>query len=381
MRACIIFSVILVHTLSFFDVQTRPGSTSNLGLDMLVMNFHYTREAFMLITGIVLFYTYYDRQHAILSFWRKRLTLIAIPYVAWTAIYYAFEGTYLHDFSWSPALLLPKFGASLLSANMFFLYFLMVSMQFYLLFPLVLKFMKKMENHLVSVFAVSFVVEVVIMYINQVYIDPIHLQHASKFVVLFVHHRDELIFTYEFWFIAGAILSIKYTQIRDWVWSHTKLVLSLIALMTLILWATYLLDHQVLHFSDWSAVDTLQPVMVPYSLVVSVGLWFIGLKWAHVRVQPNMRRVTPVIQFFGGVSFGIFLFHPLALHYMEAIDYHVHWHGVAHYLLIPFTAISAYVLSGLAAYALGKVPYLSYIVGEKTHIRRRVDKMSATQTV
>ncbi|WDL97244.1 acyltransferase [Alicyclobacillus sp. ALC3] len=381
MRAFVIFSVILVHTLAFFDVQATPGSISNLGLDMLTMNFHFTRETFMLITGVVLFYTYYDRQHAILSFWRKRITLIAIPYVAWTAIYYAFEGTYVPGFSWAPAVLLPKFGASLLSANMFFLYFLMVSMQFYVLFPLALKFMKKVENHLGWVFAVSFVIEVAILYVNQVYIDPAQWKFSSPFINLLIHHRDELIFTYQFWFIAGAIISIKYAQIRDWVWSHTKLVLGAVVLMVLLLWATYFLTHQVFHFVDWIAVDTLQPIMVPYSLVVSIGLWFIGMKWARVRATANMRRTSRIIQFFGGVSFGIFLFQPLALHYTEAIDYHVHWHGFAHYLLIPFTAIGSYVLSAVGAYVVSKIPYLSYIVGEKTNLRRRVDKASATQTV
>ncbi|WP_157071199.1 acyltransferase family protein, partial [Alicyclobacillus acidiphilus] len=96
MRACIILGVICVHVISAYNVRTPNLSGLDFASSLLVMSFHFTREAFMFITGLVLFYTYYDREFNVFSFWRKRLFLIAIPYVAWTAIYILYEGTYYH---------------------------------------------------------------------------------------------------------------------------------------------------------------------------------------------------------------------------------------------------------------------------------------------
>ncbi|WP_268884488.1 MULTISPECIES: acyltransferase [Alicyclobacillus] len=370
MRACIILGVIFVHVFSAFDAQTPAFSRTNISLDLLTMAFHFTREAFMFITGLVLFYTYYDRTFTVWSFWRKRLSLIAVPYIAWTALYILFTGTYLNHFNWAWQSLAHRFGHALLTANQFFLYFLLVSMQLYVLFPLIVKMVRKLERHLWWLVSVSFALEIGIMVLNQTVLNHLDVSRLPTWLFILVHYRDRFILTYQFWFVAGAALSVKYNQVKNWVSSRPGVVGVAAVLGILVLWATYFVERFGLHMTDGEAVDVLQPIMIPYALIVATLLWSIGLKWTRVMAEPGLRRVTPVIRFFGGVSFGIFLLHPIALHYLEQIDNRLHLHGAAHLVLIPFTAVLAYVLSGFAAYLIGKIPFVSYIVGTKTRLRR-----------
>lgn len=374
MRACIILGVVCVHFLSSFNTHTMPFSASNMVAGLLIMTFHFTREAFMFITGLVLFYTYYDRQFTMFSFWRKRLLLIAVPYVAWTALYILYTGTYLAHFSWTEPFLLHRFGRALLTANQFFMYFLLVSMQLYVVFPLMLKMMRKLKPYHGWVFAISFALEVGIMIFNQAVLQYVNVFHLPAWLGIIVHYRDRFILTYQFWFIAGAILAIRYQDIKAWVAARTRLVVTVLSLGLVAVWGFYFLNRFGFQLPDSRALDTLQPIMVPFSLIVAAVLWIAGMKWAAASakegVRPRMQRFSRIIRFFGGVSFGIFLIHPIAIHYVVRLDRLVHAPLIVHFILLPLWIALAYTSAGVAAYLIGKIPFVSYIVGEKTKFNR-----------
>ncbi|WAH39121.1 acyltransferase [Alicyclobacillus dauci] len=370
MRACIILGVICVHVLSSYDAKTVPFSTANIGMDLLTMTFHFTREAFMFITGLVLFYTYADREFSSTSFWKKRFALIAIPYIAWTALYILFTGTYLQGFDWTATHLWSTFVQSLLTANQFFLYFLMVSMQLYLVFPLMLKLLKRLKRVHPWVFAGSFVLELLIMGFNQWVMPHVDLTQLPTWLAVLLHYRDRFILTYQFWFVAGAIFAMNYQTVRDFVTSRGRMVASVLIVGLLALYGTYFAERFGLHFADGAAVDVLQPIMIPYSLIAAATLWTIGTAWSRVRTEERMRRFSGIVRFFGGVSFGIFLLHPIALHYVESIANQLNVSRGVHFAFIPVIIAVTYVAAGFAAYAIGKIPMVSYIVGEKTRLAR-----------
>lgn len=379
MRACIILGVIAVHTISNFNVHTKSLSGLDFVSSWLVMSFHFTREAFMFITGLVLFYTYYDREFKVFSFWRKRLFLIAIPYVAWTAIYILYEGTYFSKFHWTVSYLTHTFVKGLWSADMFFLYFLMVSMQLYVVFPLMIKFMRKFQRGHLWLFFISLAVEIGLMVFNQAYVQFVNIHDVPGWVGLIVKYRDRIIITYEFWFIAGALLAVHYQDVKAWALRHVRLLVSLLLFGLIVLWGVYFMNRFAFGLNDSRALDALQPVMIPYSLVVAAMLWLVGLKWQAT--SSSRPRLSRVIRFFGSVSFGIFLFHPVALHYVDKISSLIHASKGVHFALLPIWIVLAYVLSGGAAYVVGKIPYVSYIVGEKTKFSRRTQNTSLSKAV
>src|SRR5947209_5962005 len=120
-------AVIGVHAVAFTE---SPANRAWAGVLMLLQ---FGREVFFALTGFVLVYAARGRTLSARAFWRKRFPFIAIPYLAWSGIYLAFHfwTLPLHGrLSWSTVLWDFATGNS-----EYHLYFLLVSMQLYLVFP------------------------------------------------------------------------------------------------------------------------------------------------------------------------------------------------------------------------------------------------------
>ena len=86
-RLVIMVFVVGVHTLAF------GGGQVTVVLGAVTTIFHTSRELFFLLTALVLTYNYGHRgQVRWLRFWRRRYWLVVPAYVAWSLIYYAFDG-------------------------------------------------------------------------------------------------------------------------------------------------------------------------------------------------------------------------------------------------------------------------------------------------
>lgn len=127
-------AVIAVHALAFTE---QP---SNRGVAGAMMLLQFGREVFFSITGFVLVYSMKDRPVRLRQFWPRRLLYVAVPYVAWTAIY---DGYSILGPQHAP-LSLTTFGQDLLYGGaMYHLYFLLVTLQLYLVFPLLMAFVRR----------------------------------------------------------------------------------------------------------------------------------------------------------------------------------------------------------------------------------------------
>ncbi|WP_430111583.1 acyltransferase family protein [Paenibacillus sp. B1-33] len=103
--------------------------------------FKYGTPTFILLSSFVLFYNYGgDKlQVSVLGkFYKNRFFYVCIPYVICSLFYFAFvQVTLYSDQSWSEAA--PLFVNKLLTGTTYtHLYFMYISIQFYLLFPLLL---------------------------------------------------------------------------------------------------------------------------------------------------------------------------------------------------------------------------------------------------
>jgi peptidoglycan/LPS O-acetylase OafA/YrhL len=140
-RLLIIGLVVGVHTLS------NGGGVINGLLGGFITVFHTSRELFFLLTGLVLTYNYGLRPRILLpSFWWRRYKLVVPAYLAWTVIYFlADPGRLSATGLWH----------DLLTGNArYHMYFLLVTMQVYLLFPLVRWLLRRTSGHHVVLFGV-----------------------------------------------------------------------------------------------------------------------------------------------------------------------------------------------------------------------------------
>ncbi|WP_067933309.1 acyltransferase [Alicyclobacillus kakegawensis] len=378
MRAFIMLSVISVHTLArFIEMEPQQAATPLLILGAVITPLHFTREAFMFITGLVLFITYYRRDFSTLKFWRKRFSLIAIPYLFWNIIYIVFGGITQGTYDWSLGSMIRVLAHSLEVGNQFYLYYVLVTMQLYVVFPVLLYGLRKLERWHTHIFIASFILELGLMYLTKFvlsHLDPSSLPGILSHLDI---HRQAFLLTYQFWFIAGGVVACHYDRIMSFMDTHARMLWTTLGVAVVIVVAHYFVDQLVLMEGSSLSETVLQPIMVPFSLIVIACMGYAGFQWAKRRELPAWRPFSRFIKTASDTSFGIFLIQPFPLYVMETTVQHLQVPSWVHFSLIPVSVLFVYFSSMLVAYGIGKVPGLAYCVGRKVNIRM-VQSTSAT---
>jgi surface polysaccharide O-acyltransferase-like enzyme len=286
-------SVIAVHTVATI---TPPDSVPAGGAAMLL---HFTREAFFALTAFVLVHRYRDRL-PIVPFWRRRFLLVGVPYVIWSVIY---SGLALIMVPLPPTAALTQLGRNLLTGTAWYhLYFLVVTMQFYLLFPLFLRLLRGSRGRHWWLLGISAVL--------QVGIDAgLHVAHPSGIAAELMRYDGSFVGSYVFYLVLGGVTALHADRVQAWVRRHPAIVLAALVLTSAAAEGWY--RRSVLGGSSpVAASDVFQPVMVPWCVAVITALFALGVTWAAQRgAGPGSRAV----EIGSDRSFGVFLVHPMVL--------------------------------------------------------------------
>jgi peptidoglycan/LPS O-acetylase OafA/YrhL len=284
-------AVIFVHALAFTE---EPSDGVAAGL-MMVLQFG--REVFFALTGFVLVYSCIGRPVQARPFWRKRFLYVGVPYVAWTVIYYAFtfvSGPHA-PFSWV------TLGEDLFNGDAeYHLYFLLVSMQLYLVFPLLIRFVRATAHRAVLVLVVVGSINVAWLAVLQWINGP------SGWGGFIWTHAYELLPTYALYVLAGCYAALHLQTLLALLRAHRR---------RLVIWALGGLAFTELAYlvqTAWmdprSANNPLQPVMVVCSASVVILLVLAGDAWA-TRSRVGLRAIRRA----SDISFGVYLLHPVVL--------------------------------------------------------------------
>lgn len=286
--------VIAVHTVA----TVNPDSSVPAGgVEMLL---HFTREAFFALTAFVLMYRYRDRL-AVRPFWRHRFWLIGAPYVAWTAVY---SGLALVTTPLAPSTALIQLGSNLLTGTAcYHLYFLVVTMQFYLLFPVFRWFLQVTRGRHHWLLAGGAVLQIGIN-------AGLHVAHPTGGLAELLWHYDgSFIGSYTFYLLLGGVAALHADRAHGWVRAHPVAV-AVASLITGAAAEGWYLRSVRNGVPVPVACDVFQAVMAPWCLAVITALFALGVAWAD-------RRATGLgsqaIKISSDRSFGVFLVHPMLL--------------------------------------------------------------------
>lgn len=350
-RAVTIVSVIMVHS-TWFTANGGDSITAGAILSVL----HFTRESFMALTGFVLTYSLWDRPAQWGRFWVKRYRLIAIPYIIWSAAYLTLS---------MPVWPIGPYVSKLLrdlptGAAWFHLYYLLITMQFYLVMPGFLWLIRRCQNHAWRLVAVAAVLEVTLMAYDQ-YGLSIHPGGLNAYT-------GTEVWTYGLYFIIGGVMASHWREISVWLKSHSRAVIGFLVISILVMLGFYFaqLDGQVSRINFADAV--LQPAMVLESVaiflaLVRVGIWY-QKYWRESKI-PWHARVTKRI---ADVSFGMYLMHPMILQGWLLLIHYWRWKPnpwLLDGLTVGLLVVSSAVITGL----LARTSWAPWIIG-RSAVRR-----------
>ena len=293
-------AVIAVHTVATIN---PPSSVSAGGAAMLL---HCTRETFFALTAFVLVHRYRDGL-SVVPFWRRRFFLVGTVYVTWSMIYSVLA---LITVPLPPtgtlSGALTQLGRNLFTGTAcYHLYFLIVTMQFYLLFPLFLRLLRGAAGRrgwrwcLLGLSAVL-----------QVGIDAgLHVAHPSGMAAQLLGYDGSFVGSYVFYFVLGGVAALHAARVQAWVLGHPAVVFGALVLTGAVAEGWYLRSVRS-GGPPVLASDVFQPVMVPWCVAAMTALFALGVGWAARRRAGPWSRAVAIGS---DRSFGVFLVHPIVL--------------------------------------------------------------------
>ncbi|WP_166463060.1 acyltransferase [Amycolatopsis acidicola] len=279
--------VIGMHVLALAPVAPTAG------IGALIIVFHVSREVFFVLTAFVLTYSTKGKKMRWPKFWRRRYLFVVVPYVTWTVLYFfANGGPYLGE----------NFVQQLLTGTArYHLYFLLVSMQIYLIYPLLRAFLKATQKHhgLLLGFGVCF---------QLLFSLAVQRNWAFGPLAGWVHAPDALLPSYLGYILAGGIAAWHRERLVAWTRAHVGVAFGACAAAIGLGIGVYLLQVYVQGLDPLAASIVFEPVVVVESFGVVWAFLAAGLLWAE-RGRPGEKLIR------GGsdASFGIYLVHPLLL--------------------------------------------------------------------
>jgi surface polysaccharide O-acyltransferase-like enzyme len=285
--------VIAVHTIAF----TVPHRY--LAAYGLLMLLHCTREVFFALTAFVLVHGALRRTGpARPGAARRRFVLVGVPYLAWSAVYVATSALTTHQSL--PALLVAYAEDVVMGTAEYHLYFLLVTMQVYLVMPLLVRLLRERRTHL-PLLAGSLVVQLGITGVMEYLPGPIAWMHGAP---------QQLFPAYLFCIDGGGVAAARGDAFLAWVRKRR----GTIALLVVAAGSLAVGVYAVQIGAGWGvtrASDAMQPALVLWSAAAAVGVLSIGAAWADRRREG--RATSRAVAWASDRSFGIFLSHPLVL--------------------------------------------------------------------
>ena len=279
--------VISTHSVLYF----APAAAS-VGSGAALLLLHVSREGFFFISACMLTYAYADLGVAGLRrYYGRRFLSVVIPYLCWTVIYFLYLLPTAHYASLAAAL---KHLAAMAYTGYYQLYFLLVIMQFYLVFPLVLMLLRRTRGHHGRLIAAAALAQVTVeIGMNTQILPPLMVRYGQQ---------DAL--SYLLYLIGGGVVAFHLHEVHAWVCGHARLIGALTVAAALAAEGVYFLAEHGVTTVLGSGSDPFQPSVIPFN----VGAITCGYLAGVALVRPGRsRRTKAVVRSGSDNAYGIYL--------------------------------------------------------------------------
>ncbi|WP_318153840.1 FAD-dependent oxidoreductase [Paenibacillus vietnamensis] len=307
-RALAILGVLSVHASASATI-TMKESGYYFFYNFINIFMKYGTPTFILLSSFVLFYSYYSRpldRKLITGFYKKRLLYIIVPYILFSTVYFVL-GRILSDLPIFSIDSLEDYWERLRTGKAFaHLYFVYISIQFYLLFPILLWLAKKWRPLVHFLIPLGFAIQWGFFLINKYDWQ--------------VENRGSWSLSYFSFFFLGAALGIYYPKIKNWMIMNKENANPYRVTAWIAVWAAWL----ILAFTHVNTFYNARAFGKSYD-----GLWFdflwnfhsvfsalVLIQAAFIIYRSFPSFVSKPLYRIGELSFGIYLIHLLFLSFI-----------------------------------------------------------------
>lgn len=314
-RALAIIGVLHVHSTSNATIEAANTSIYYV-FNFLNLMFKYGTPSFIFLSSFVLFYNYYDRpltSKLITGFYKKRMLYILLPYILISALYFVYKLYNRDRFDEPLSVLFNDYIYAIFHGSAWtHLYFVFISVQFYILFPIILALLKSQRWAARWAIVIGLAVQW-----GWVLWNKYDLQYASK---------GSIAFSYFAYYMMGAFVAIYFKPFRAWVMTKWKDMRGIQKWCTVALWiswlATGLIYVQIWHdarlTNEW--LDSLWYELMWNVYTMLSALMLFQLAFILSRRAPAW--ILAILRRLGELSFAIYLVHPFILaYYRETQDW------------------------------------------------------------
>ncbi len=279
--------VVSTHSVLYF----APAAAS-VGSGAALLLLHVSREGFFFISSCMLTYAYAGMRVAGLRrFYWRRFASVGVPYLCWTVIYFLYLLPRSHYASVPAALERLVFTAE---TGYYQLYFLLVIMQFYLVFPLLLMLLRRTRGHHGLVIAAAAAAQVAISVLT-------HWQLLPPFML---HYSEQDALSYVLYLAGGGVVAFHLEEVDAWVRGHAPLIVALTVAAALAAEGIYFLAQDGVTTILGSGNDPFQPSVIPFNIGAITCGYLAGVALA----QPwRSRRARAIVRTGSDDAYGIYL--------------------------------------------------------------------------
>ncbi|MGZ4134562.1 MAG: acyltransferase [Tumebacillaceae bacterium] len=343
-RALAALSVIAIHLTASYVTSNSIGAVWNETM-------RYAVPTFLLLSGVVLMYQDLKKPPlSYLTFQRKRLGKVLWPYLLWSLFYVYYMA---RDVLKAQGL----HGAKRILDTMpdhfkngdgsYHLYFLLITLQLYLLYPLLRAWMRRSPWTLL--------------------VASLALSLYDQFSHYFGHApwRYDLFPNWLFYFVLGMFVVTK----REWMEKHLpkqKIWLGVLWIAGLVV---LIADGRITH----SSYTSLKPTVMLYAVVSFFFFYAVALG-----VKATTGRVGKLMDWLSTHSFFIFLVHPFVLNrlYLLSDKYDPKfWNGTKGMIMLYVTTV---VITLVVTYVVRLIPLTSFI-GAVRPVKRKPVQLNHAQ--
>ena len=335
--------VLASHIVTYF-------APAGLGASGVLLLTHFSREGFFFVSACMLTYAYRGMGRSDLPrFYRRRFVSVGVPYLCWSALYF---GLWLaRGGADDGAGAIAATAASYTFTGWYHLYYLLIIMQFYVVYPLLLAALRRTERWHGRIVLGSLALQFVLMEITHLSLLPdAMLGTGATRNILF----------YQFYLLSGAIAAFHLDRVHAWLCGHVPLVLAgtvgAAVVAELLMVAA---EHDVLN-SIASGSDPFQPAVVPFNAGIIASLYLLGVWLVSGRRSARLRAI---VRSAADNSYGVYLSHMLFVTALSLLGWQVLGDVVPWPVLCAGTLILVYLAGcGLTA-ILARTPLAVPLTG------------------